>query len=396
MADIIYSTDLNPSTKLRAITLLELAHPENGHVTLEWSELSDLWGCALGTVRRQLGAIHQAGLIHYSSNGDGIVYITFKHLSRAHARKSAKNSRESARGRAESVLPEATPEPQPEDEARAHARKSAKNSRENARGRAESVLSEANPSHVGASAGLDGWMDRSSDTNEIPSIPPTPQTAETAEPPPSQQQTIEQAICLALLLRIRMRADKARIFAATLPLRTVREAVGAWWMNRKETGGKYDNHPGIVVHWLENHSSPVWPVPPGSWQRDPLYLQFRTRAERAEDDAPADGGDWQPPPSAPRRQAPAPEPGTPAAIWVQLQSDFALHQQAGSVDNLIQDSWVVAYADGAFTVGVADANRLDWAEKKLRPQIKRKLAIIMGRPVVDVTFVVQNRPENDT
>ena len=357
MSEIIYSTDLNPSTKLRAITLLELAHPENGHVTLEWSELSDLWGCALGTVRRQLGAIHQAGLIHYSSNGDGIVYITFKHLSRAHARKSAKNSRENARGRADSVLP------------------------------------EANPSHVGASAGLDGWMDTSTTTNEIPSIPPTPQTPATA---PSEQPTIEQAICLALLLRIRMRADKAKFFAATLPLRTVREAVGAWWMNRKETGGKYDNHPGIVVHWLENHSSPVWPVPPGSWQRDPLYLQFRTRDERAEDDAPSVDDDWQPPPSPPRRQAPAPEPGTPAAIWRQLQSDFALHQQAGSVDNLIQDSWVVAYADGAFTVGVADANRLDWAEKKLRPQVKRKLAVIMGRPDVDVTFVVQNRSDDDT
>ncbi len=51
------------------------------------------------------------------------------------------------------------------------------------------------------------------------------------------------------------------------------------------------------------------------------------------------------------------------AIWRQLQSDFALHQPAGSIDSVIQDSWVIAYEDGEFIIGIADAFRLDWVEK---------------------------------
>jgi hypothetical protein len=81
-------------------------------------------------------------------------------------------------------------------------------------------------------------------------------------------------------------------------------------------------------------------------------------------------------------------PGTPEATWQQLQSDFALHQPVGSADSIIQDAWVIAYDDGLFTIGITDAFRLDWVEKKLRNQIKRRLAIIMGRNDADVHFVV--------
>lgn len=83
------------------------------------------------------------------------------------------------------------------------------------------------------------------------------------------------------------------------------------------------------------------------------------------------------------------------ALWRQLQSDFALHQPAGSIDSVIQDSWVIAYEDGEFIIGIADAFRLDWVEKKLRNQIKRRLAVIMGRATVDVKFRVQPRPVVD-
>ena len=83
------------------------------------------------------------------------------------------------------------------------------------------------------------------------------------------------------------------------------------------------------------------------------------------------------------------------AIWRQLQSDFALHQPAGSIDSVIQDSWVIAYEDGEFIIGIADAFRLDWVEKKLRNQIKRRLAVIMRRSTVDVKFRVQPKPVVD-
>jgi hypothetical protein len=91
--------------------------------------------------------------------------------------------------------------------------------------------------------------------------------------------------------------------------------------------------------------------------------------------------------SKPARR-PKAAPGTPEATWQQLQSDFALHQPVGSADSIIQDAWVIAYDDGLFTIGIADAFRLDWVEKKLRNQIKRRLAVIMRRNDADVHFVV--------
>lgn len=91
------------------------------------------------------------------------------------------------------------------------------------------------------------------------------------------------------------------------------------------------------------------------------------------------------PARAPRPKA---EPGTPGAVWQQLQSDFALHQPVGSVDSIIQDAWVIAYDDGLFTIGITDPFRLDWVEKKMSNQIRRRLAVIMGRSDVNVRFVV--------
>ena len=362
MADVIYDTEMHPTTKIRALTLLELAHPDNGHVTLEWGELTELWNCSKGTVRRQLGAIHEAGLIHYSSNGDGVVYVTFKHLSRAHARNSAKISRESARPRAENALP------------------------------------EANYSHGCADAGLVGWMDGSTiQTDSSPANqpadpqPPTPTAPPVAEPAeaPAEALTDEQTTAFALLSEIRMRPDKAMQIARTVPLPLIRDAVGAWWSNRKSAGGKLHDQPGVVVAHLLNGRT-LLPLPPDSWLLDPLYQRHRTRAERDADDAAEREAaeaeiepDAPPPPSLLRPQI---EPGTPAAFWRQLQADFALHQEAGAVDSVLQDSWVIDYADGVFTIGIADGFRLDWMEKKLRNQVRRRLAVIMGPPGVDVHF----------
>ncbi len=395
MADVIYDTEMHPTTKIRALTLLELAHPDNGHVTLEWGELTELWNCSKGTVRRQLGAIHEAGLIHYSSNGDGVVYVTFKHLSRAHARNSAKISRESARPRAENALPEATQPAAADDAARAHARNSAKISRESARPRAENALPEANYSHGRADAGLVGWLDGStiqtdpSPTNQpVEPQPPTPApAAPVAEPVEAVEAlTDEQTTAFALLSEIRMRPDKAALIARTVPLQLIRDAVGAWWTNRKAAGGKLHDQPGVVVAHLLNGRT-LLPLPPDSWPQDPLYQRHRTRAERDVDAAAARSAaevEIEPAqPLAPLR--PKPEPGTPEAFWRQLQSDFALHQP-DSLDSDLQGSWVIAYADGVFTIGIADAFRLDWVERKLRNQVKRRLAVIMGLPDVDVHF----------
>lgn len=130
-----------------------------------------------------------------------------------------------------------------------------------------------------------------------------------------------------------------------------------------------------TAFWRRHGERPQWPQP--QWQDDPAD----------------DGADDPAEPALPPK--PQPQPGTPAAFWAQLQADFALHQPAGSVDSVLQDSWVIDYADGAFTIGIADAARIAWVEKKLRNQVKRRLAVIMGLATVDVTFRAEAPPAND-
>ncbi len=70
-------------------------------------------------------------------------------------------------------------------------------------------------------------------------------------------------------------------------------------------------------------------------------------------------------------------------------------RQIGAYDSWIQDTWVIAFEDGEFIIGLPDAFRRDWLEQKLRTQIKRSLSVIMGRSLVDVHFRVQPRPVVD-
>jgi chromosomal replication initiator protein len=53
---------------------------------------------------------------------------------------------------------------------------------------------------------------------------------------------------------------------------------------------------------------------------------------------------------------------------------------------------VIAYEDGEFLIGLPDAFRYDWIVNRLSRQIKRKLAVIVGRSTIDVKFRVQARP----
>jgi len=89
-----------------------------------------------------------------------------------------------------------------------------------------------------------------------------------------------------------------------------------------------------------------------------------------------------------------PESVEPQQIWRQLQSELAI-EQGGGFDRWVHDTWVIAYEDGEFLIGLPDAFRFDWIQTRLRTQIKRKLAVIMGRASVNVKFCVQPRPVVD-
>ncbi len=83
-----------------------------------------------------------------------------------------------------------------------------------------------------------------------------------------------------------------------------------------------------------------------------------------------------------------PRPIDPHAIWQQLLSEFALEMPSNQLDAWIQASQVLHYEDGHFIVGLPNAYYLDWAQDRLRPHIKRKLASIMQRNSIDVSFRV--------
>lgn len=81
-------------------------------------------------------------------------------------------------------------------------------------------------------------------------------------------------------------------------------------------------------------------------------------------------------------------PIDPHAVWQQLLSEFALEMPSNQLDAWIQASQVLHYEDGHFIVGLPNAYYLDWAQDRLRPHIKRKLASIMQRNSIDITFRV--------
>lgn len=82
------------------------------------------------------------------------------------------------------------------------------------------------------------------------------------------------------------------------------------------------------------------------------------------------------------------DPDNPHAVWQQVLAEFALELPSNQLDTWIQDSQVLQYEDGHFTVGLPNGRYLDWAQDRLRPHIKRKLASIMRRNSIDVSFRV--------
>jgi chromosomal replication initiator protein len=81
-------------------------------------------------------------------------------------------------------------------------------------------------------------------------------------------------------------------------------------------------------------------------------------------------------------------PVDPHAVWQQLLGEFALEMPSNQLDAWIQASQVLHYEDGHFIVGLPNAYYLDWAQDRLRPHIKRKLASIMRRNSIDISFRV--------
>ena len=267
--DEITQADIPHATRTNALRLLRHAHPDNGHVAITWQDASAVCGVSLGTLRRQLGQMAAAHLIHYSSNGDGYVYCTFKAWIR---REPSKNSTVDARGRAGTGEKFDSNQPADEGHDAPDAREPSKNSTVDARGRAVDARSLTR-----ASAGdLEGRKEgRNTDpTNFLPSFP-TPTRTEA-----------DRSLKLLRDDRVNLWIRHANRLAGLFPFEYIRDHVAAWYMNRKEVGGPLKNGSGIVYVWLLEPGKAVRNgYEPAEWRKTDLYKDHRTPDEVAAGDS---------------------------------------------------------------------------------------------------------------
>ena len=205
---------------------------------------------------------------------------------------------------------------------------------------------------------------------------------------------------MALLIdpAVAVGVKRAQLLAAEHRFEYVRRVVAMFW-DRLQSGAV---KAGKVITAIEDQ----WGAPalPDAFFCTDFYHRHRTPTEvAAEEEAAAAGSeepdeDNPPCPIARHDQEPDPDPGTPAAAWRQLQIELAI-EQGGSFDRWLHDTWVIACDDASdgsaaeFLIGLPDAFRYDWIVNRLSRQIKRKLAVILGRQV-DVKFLVQPRPQS--
>lgn len=71
----------------------------------------------------------------------------------------------------------------------------------------------------------------------------------------------------------------------------------------------------------------------------------------------------------------------PHAIWQMLLSELSLQMQSATYNTWVRDTWVIAYEDGEFIIGLPNAYARDWLENRLRHKIKRVLSSLIHRSV---------------
>lgn len=85
----------------------------------------------------------------------------------------------------------------------------------------------------------------------------------------------------------------------------------------------------------------------------------------------------------------------PHNIWQMLLSELSLQMQSATYNTWVRDTWVIAYEDGEFIVGLPNAYARDWLENRLRHKIKRVLSSLIHRSV-QVQFRVCPHPVSDS
>lgn len=83
------------------------------------------------------------------------------------------------------------------------------------------------------------------------------------------------------------------------------------------------------------------------------------------------------------------------SVWQMLLSELSLQMQSATYNTWVRDTWVIAYEDGEFIIGLPNAYARDWLENRLRHKIKRVLGSLIHRSV-QVQFRVCPHPVSDS
>jgi hypothetical protein len=206
----------------------------------------------------------------------------------------------------------------------------------------------------------------------------TTTTTTTTNPP----NPTEQALSVALLAHVGLKPMAAtKRLAAEHPFGRIRDCVAYWWPQRKCVGGRFEDAPLIVLHWLDHWDTAMIPPMPPEFRRTDLYHDHcRTPAERkAEAEAEAELAQLDHAADIPRPVIERALPLTPQqALWKQLTTDYAqLRDATLTVDG---DRWII-------TTIMAD-----WCNVQIKQRVERDLKWAGVTATVEFTMEGQVTP----
>jgi chromosomal replication initiator protein len=120
-----------------------------------------------------------------------------------------------------------------------------------------------------------------------------------------------------------------------------------------------------------------------------LHSQDQEIAETEQLGGSPDLAEWKP------ASAPAKPEFDAHSVWQMLLSELSLQMQSATYNTWVRDTWVIAYEDGEFIIGLPNAYARDWLENRLRHKIKRVLSSLIHRSV-QVQFRVCPHPVSDS
>ena len=369
--DQINQSDLPQGTRSHALALLALCHHDNGHVAVSWDALQRALRVSNpGTVRRHLGRMQAAELIHYSSNGDGIVYVNFKAWNAAARAWDLPKPRV---GDTETVDPTRGQLDLVTD----HPRVGDTETVDPTRGRALDLLKPrvGDTETVDPTRGLTPHMVGCLVVDPIPSgniNQPTNHAPQPAETPG----LADEARSLALLLDVGVGIRKAKPLAASAPFDEIRRQVAAWWFDFQ--AGRHQH--GLLITRIEQR----WGAPPPGrdWFETEIGRRHLTPAEVAdEEEERAAVAEWQrtPPPAPPVDDAPSPYLDDDPA-WSMLAADPGAANLLAMLAGLAE----IDQVDGVplYRIAARSASDMSWLRSRGATALRRKLAVIVGHPVL--------------